>query len=858
MASPSSVVSSRIRTILPVIVPAATLAIGCWWWYSRKKKQNKQTSELASPADHVQADCAPLESISGPQLAQQRVTYQHGKSNVLDDLYAVRDDLYAVHQTDLCVSDLNNSWDSAGNEPKTTDVKCNNLQVPLCHLLVNSEEDVGLLIDQSEDLEGRLIKTIDSVVHSPPDNPLVVGGTDQDSPDIITVIDNQPADPEICAIEELFHSEVPELHPQTELPESPATEGPEPCAELLQIAESAYMKSSSVRDDKCDDFFVAFSQCLDKREESAMLSNSVDEGNTRPIFGDYEARIVEQLAIDIISKVIVAAKQEILDHSLCQPVDVELAYVMDQECVLEQGQEHGVHQNVICSNEESDSFSSNSACEFTQTEHHQTDDLIVEKESKTSGVEQFSEDILEEAVHGIQMEQNISPVNRNTDSFESRPVRRYTDSFDEGQTAIDDSSMSACTSEDGICMDEQLQSTVLSSLGIGSPDSLSTSGIDVSRDQISVRRKKKKKARAANRKNLALTNGHAEDTSLDIKGEVTSTSETEVDHSVGSEVNSMDSTDNGCVMEKTEHTENNKPQTDQKNVQLVVWEIEVPKHLVGRLIGKQGRFVSYLKATSGAKIYITTLPFTQEFQLCHIEGSPEEVDVALSIIGNKFKDLDLRNYYQPSLLQRPVTLPATSWLVLPEGVTVDVLVSNVSSPNHLFIQQHTHPTFHALSTLHQQMYLCYSEPGIPNLPMPVEVGTLCAAPNEQSEWSRAHVVAYYPDTEEVAIRYVDYGGYKKVKIETLRQIRSDFVMLPFQGTEVFLDNVVPIDGDNNDEAVAAVARILTGAAFYAQVTGFDFATGIQKIQLWGMLGEEVVSINNFIVESGYACWQHNY
>lgn len=46
----------------------------------------------------------------------------------------------------------------------------------------------------------------------------------------------------------------------------------------------------------------------------------------------------------------------------------------------------------------------------------------------------------------------------------------------------------------------------------------------------------------------------------------------------------------------------------------------VLQHLVGRLIGKQGRYVSFLKQSSGAKIYISTLPYTQEFQICHIEG----------------------------------------------------------------------------------------------------------------------------------------------------------------------------------------------------------------------------------------------
>lgn len=54
----------------------------------------------------------------------------------------------------------------------------------------------------------------------------------------------------------------------------------------------------------------------------------------------------------------------------------------------------------------------------------------------------------------------------------------------------------------------------------------------------------------------------------------------------------------------------------------------VSQHLVGRLIGKQGRYVSFLKQNSGAKIYISTLPYTQEFQICHIEG--ESLSVVFS------------------------------------------------------------------------------------------------------------------------------------------------------------------------------------------------------------------------------------
>lgn len=34
------------------------------------------------------------------------------------------------------------------------------------------------------------------------------------------------------------------------------------------------------------------------------------------------------------------------------------------------------------------------------------------------------------------------------------------------------------------------------------------------------------------------------------------------------------------------------------------------------------------------------------------------------------------------------------------------------------------------------------------------------------------MISYFEETGEVELRYVDYGGYDKVKVDTLRQIRS--------------------------------------------------------------------------------------
>ncbi|XP_074878071.1 A-kinase anchor protein 1, mitochondrial-like [Buteo buteo] len=334
--------------------------------------------------------------------------------------------------------------------------------------------------------------------------------------------------------------------------------------------------------------------------------------------------------------------------------------------------------------------------------------------------------------------------------------------------------------------------------------------------------------------------------------------EVDGDRSGGSDVNSVDFVDSGCAMRKTVSRQNSKLRGESSKSGVVIWEIEVPKELVGRLIGKQGKFMSFLRQSSGAKIYVSTLPYFRDSQVCHIEGSSQQVEKVLSLIGKKFKELCLTNIYAlppPT----PLTLHSllmTAWLFLPDGVSVEVVVANQVDAGHMFLQQHTHPTFHGLRSLDQQMYACYSQLEIPTLPTPVEVGIICAAPGLDGAWFRAQVISYFEETGEVELRYVDYGGYDKVKIDTLRQIRSDFLSLPFQGAEVLLDNVVPLPDEDHfsPEADAAVSEMTKGAVLVAQVTNYDSATGLPLIQLWNLTGDEVVSVNRSLVERGFAQW----
>ncbi|ROL54192.1 A-kinase anchor protein 1, mitochondrial [Anabarilius grahami] len=281
---------------------------------------------------------------------------------------------------------------------------------------------------------------------------------------------------------------------------------------------------------------------------------------------------------------------------------------------------------------------------------------------------------------------------------------------------------------------------------------------------------------------------------------------------------------------------------------IILWDIEVPAHLVGRLIGKQGKFVNFLKQSSGAKIYVSTLPFTQEIQICHIQGSQQQVDDALSLIRKKFKDLDLSN-----CVPLPC-LPITSWLLLPQDVFVEVIVSQVETGLHLFVQQHKHPSYQALPTLIQHMQLCYSQPGCPSLPTPIEVGVVCAAPVTGSGWQRAQVIQYNRESGTAHIRYVDNGGYDTVNSAILRQIRSDFVSLPFQAAEVLLDNITPLPGEEEFslEAKAALEELTANMVLIIKVTSSQ--DGLPLVHMWKQMGDEVVLLNRLLAERGFCTW----
>ncbi|XP_065588151.1 A-kinase anchor protein 1, mitochondrial [Cyrtonyx montezumae] len=872
----------RFRTFFPYAIPGVLALLGCWWIYSHRKKHpsncNRQAIAIAEekqkelqendsppkteacvpqrlplspeeerPENEASTSLLPAGSVT-PSLTRQT----HERLDFSGDLSAP-----AIRTTQpSTIEDDSEKLEIKGSQDESSVPAC--VSLPLisksaqCH---SPKEDSGSSTNQTKCPSASVVLTRGSL-------------------GIMEEISNAEQSDE-SSFEPPKESQMPEialsdtgcvtaLHlglekeantPQALLTNEVVLSHQDSAARMLSDSlESACLEQSKEEKiSESNDSTVPVCQ----EEDTHAEGNELEGERIRGVSLDKEeVEKIEQVAIQIISKVILAATEEVLSGSvsdvssrICQAAASRVERPLERASAVSSNQVLAAEAG---EGDKNTALKCDAAVPTSQpTEEH--DQCVTYSSCLALGH-------LSSPVQGDRGDHHV----KNCVHIESQGVERtlVASHGEKSHLVMEDSGCSTCASEGGTSAEDPLQNTMLSVTSGQHSDLLSTSATqDTSAEQSSEPSEKHPTPKLPEDSKVPYSNGMLKEDGSDSRHEGTWVAEMDGDHSGGSDVNSMDSVDSGCALGKTETRQNSKPGGESSKSDLTVWEIEVPKHLVGRLIGKQGRYVSFLKQTSGAKIYISTLPYSHDFQICHIEGSQHHVEKALSLIGKKFKELSLTNVYAPPPPSLALhSLPMTSWLMLPDGVTVEVVVANQVNAGHMFLQQHTHPTFHVLRSLDQQMYVCYSQPGIPTLPTPVEVGIICAAPGLDGAWWRAQVVGYFKDSGEVEIRYVDYGGYERVKIDTLRQIRSDFVTLPFQGAEVLLDNVVPLPDEDHfsSEADAAVSEMTRGAALLAQVTNYDSATGLPLIQLWSMMGDEVVSINRTLVERGFAQWVDNY
>jgi len=189
-------------------------------------------------------------------------------------------------------------------------------------------------------------------------------------------------------------------------------------------------------------------------------------------------------------------------------------------------------------------------------------------------------------------------------------------------------------------------------------------------------------------------------------------------------------------------------------------------------------------------------------------------------------------------------------LSLAEGIMHDVFVSSVVNGGHIFIQQPAHPTFPALERLDACMYNTYSQFSCPELVRPIQPNSVCVASNSNG-WYRCQVVSYDEIEDVCDIKYLDYGGYDTIAADQLRQIRTDFLSLPFQAIECHLANIILTEEDT--VSANNLEELVAGQVVQARMIGFN-EDEIPMVHLYRSFNGQTVMVNRELVDRRCGNW----
>jgi A-kinase anchor protein 1 len=278
------------------------------------------------------------------------------------------------------------------------------------------------------------------------------------------------------------------------------------------------------------------------------------------------------------------------------------------------------------------------------------------------------------------------------------------------------------------------------------------------------------------------------------------------------------------------------PLTDKeaKEQEIIIYEFHFPVELCGRLIGRQGVHVDYIRQMTQVDLVVRDDAVSFEKQVVALHGRRVDIEQAIELIAKRFpparypqvafKPINKKIVLRQRPPERVPIPPSVAQLYLPDGIPTEILVTSVVSCNHIFAQQISHPSYSELARLDNSMSVFYHHTEMtPLLPRPIQPGVICAAPT-QAGWFRALITVYNSNDDMAMIKFLDYGGYLYVHANSLRVLRQDFMVIPFQAVEVYLDNVVPADNqeDFTPESIELVKTTILGSSFKAMVTGYHY------------------------------------
>jgi len=261
----------------------------------------------------------------------------------------------------------------------------------------------------------------------------------------------------------------------------------------------------------------------------------------------------------------------------------------------------------------------------------------------------------------------------------------------------------------------------------------------------------------------------------------------------------------------------------QNDDDLVLYEFYFPRKLCGKLIGKKGVHVENIRNKTKAQIAVRNDPKLEDTQIVCVSGSFKEVDQALEIINERFPSkhypqISLKPINKPVIFRRNKFMKQKSKMLVtlqmfvetPQlNTEVDVHVSAIVNSTHLFVHLPNNPTYQLLQKLDEDMLHLYraEQKMIPDLNSIFEYGVICAAPTSYG-WHRAVLTEFSePDSLDTngivskmaKVKFLDYGGYLDIPVNHLKQLRVDFMNLPFQAIEVKLEGIEKTQDDDKED-----------------------------------------------------------
>lgn len=132
------------------------------------------------------------------------------------------------------------------------------------------------------------------------------------------------------------------------------------------------------------------------------------------------------------------------------------------------------------------------------------------------------------------------------------------------------------------------------------------------------------------------------------------------------------------------------------------------------------------------------------------------------------------------------TLNLATEPIIVHDITMSCMVDSCRG----FIQQMNNPTFEGLTNLEEEIFSTYSMEPAKELLRPIATGSVLGVFTDD-KWYRCQVVSFNAVNDTCDIKFVDHGGYTTVPVSALRQLKADFLRLPFQAIEVYLAHVNP-------------------------------------------------------------------